>query len=76
MCSIAGESAGSGAGSGVEPPRPAALDRLDAAIEELAAAAQRPDAAAPEITAGLARLWQMVADLDPELARRLAGYGG
>jgi hypothetical protein len=72
MCSIAGESAGSGAG----PPRPAALDRLDAAIEELAAAAERPDAAAPEITAGLARLWQMVADLDPELARRLAGYGG
>lgn len=72
MCSIAGESAGSGLG----PPRPAALDRLDAAIEELAAAAQRPDAAAQDLTAGLARLWQMVAALDPELARRLAGYGG
>jgi hypothetical protein len=72
MCSIAGESAGCGLG----PPRPAALDRLDAAIEELAAAAQRPDAAAQDLTAGLARLWQMVADLDPELARRLAGYGG
>jgi hypothetical protein len=72
MCSIAGESAGRGVG----PPRPAALDRLDAAIEELAAAAQRPDAAAHDITAGLARVWQMVADLDPELARRLAGYGG
>ena len=72
MCSIAGESAGSGA----RPPRPAGLDRLDAAIEELAAAAQRPDVAAQDITAGLARLWQMVADLDPELAQRLAGYGG
>jgi hypothetical protein len=72
MCSIAGERAGSGA----RPPRPAALDRLGAAIEELAAAAQRPDAAAQDITAGLARLWRMVADLDPELAQRLAGYGG
>jgi hypothetical protein len=72
MCSIAGESAETGG----MPSRPAALDRLDAAIEELAAAAQRPDAAAPDVTAGLARLWQMVADLDPELARRLAGYGG
>ena len=28
-----------------------------------------------DVTAGLARPWQMVADLDPELARRLAGYG-
>lgn len=72
MCSIAGESAGAG---GSTPYRPAALDRLDAAIEELAAAAQRPDAAAADVTAGLARLWQMVADLDPELARRLARYG-
>ena len=76
MCSIAGESAGSGAGSGVEPPRPAALDRLDAAIEELAAAARQPDAAAQDLAASVARIWQMVADLDPELARRLAGYGG
>jgi hypothetical protein len=73
MCSIAGESAGAGGGI---PSRPAALDRLDAAIEELATAARRPDAAAVDVTAGLARLWQMVADLDPELARRLAGYGG
>ena len=24
----------------------------------------------------LARLWQMVADLDPELSRRMAGYRG
>jgi hypothetical protein len=73
MCSIVGESAVAGGGT---PSGPAALDRLDAAIEELAAAAQRPDAAVADVTAGLARLWQMVADLDPELARRLAGYGG
>jgi hypothetical protein len=72
MCSMAGESIGSEGG----PSRPDALDRLDTAIEELAAAAQRPDAAAQDLTAGLARLWQMVADLDPELTRRLAGYGG
>jgi hypothetical protein len=73
MCSMAGERAGTGGG---RPSRPVALDRLDAAIEELAAAAQRPDAAAQDVTAGLARLWRMVADLDPELARRLAQYGG
>ena len=72
MCSIVGESAGAAGG----PFRWAALDRLDAAIEELAAAAQRPDAAGPDVTAALARLWQMVADLDPELAQRLTGYGG
>ena len=73
MCSRAGEIAGRG---GRAPSRAAALDRLGAAIEELAAAAQRRDGDDPEVTERLARLWEMVAELDPELARRLAEYGG
>jgi hypothetical protein len=72
MCSIAG----GGTGPGGDPPSdPAALDRLGAAIEELAAAAQRPGGA-PDLAGRLARLWEMVAELDPELARCLAGYDG
>jgi len=47
------------------------LAQIERAIDELAAGAG---------TAGvadrLARLWQMVADLDPELSRRMAGYRG
>ena len=47
------------------------LAQIERAIDELAAGAG---------TAGvadrLARLWQMVADLDPELSRRMAGYHG
>ena len=73
MCSIAGEADEAGGGA---LARPAALDQLGAAIEELADAARSPDARAHDITARLARLWEMVADLDPELARRLTGYGG
>ncbi len=73
MCSRAGENPGPG---GRTPSRAAALDRLGAAIEELAAAAQRRDGDDPEVTERLARLWEMVAELDPELARRLAEYGG
>jgi hypothetical protein len=55
-------------------PEPGELDRLGRAIDELAAA-QGQDASAPDIAARVARLWDMVAELDPELARRLAGYG-
>jgi hypothetical protein len=71
MCSIAG---GVEAGDG-PPSSAAALDRLGAAIEELAAAAQCRSGGAPDFAERLARLWEMVADLDPELARRLPGYG-
>ena len=73
MCSIAGDAAEAGRGA---LSRPAVLDQLGAAIEELADAARSPDARAQDIAARLARLWEMVADLDPELARRLTGYGG
>jgi hypothetical protein len=73
MCSIAGDGTES---SGIPPLRAAALDRLGAAIEELAAAAQGPEAGAPDVTERVARLWEMVAALDPELARRRDRYGG
>ena len=70
---MAGDNTGPG---GRTWARAAELDRLGAAIEELAAAAQcRADGEA-DITERLARLWEMVAALDPELARRLAEYGG
>jgi hypothetical protein len=73
MCSIAGD--GSDAGDG-PPSTAAAVDRLGAAIEDLAAAAAGPAGGAPDFAERLARLWEMVAELDPELARRLPGYGG
>jgi hypothetical protein len=73
MCSTAGDGIEDSAGPS---PHPAALDRLAAAIEERAAAAQAPGTRVQDVTALLARLWEMVADLDPELARRLAEYGG
>jgi hypothetical protein len=73
MCSRAGENPGPG---GRAQSRAAALDRLGAAIEELAAAAQCRAGGGPDITERLARLWEMVAALDPELARRLAEYDG
>lgn len=47
------------------------LARIERAIDELAA--ESGTAAAAD---RLARLWQMVADLDPELSRRMAGYRG
>jgi hypothetical protein len=71
MCSIAGDGTES---DGIPPLRAAALDQLGAAIEELAAA-RDPDAGAPDVTERLARLWEMVAALDPELARRRDRYG-
>jgi hypothetical protein len=50
-----------------------AVDRLAAAIDQLARDA-RDDANDPELAARVAGLWQMVSDLDPELARRTQGY--
>jgi hypothetical protein len=57
------------------------LVRIGSAIDELAAEAAAAEAAgagqpgpAGDIADRLARLWAMVADLDPELARRLPGY--
>jgi hypothetical protein len=49
------------------------VDRLAAAIDQLASDA-RSNANDPELTARVAGLWQMVSDLDPELARRTQGY--
>ena len=54
------------------------LDRICRAIDELAGTAAKPsgptadDAAAP--VARLAAIWEMVADANPELAKRLPGY--
>jgi hypothetical protein len=53
-------------------PEPS-LDGLTRAIDELAEAS-RSDAAAGDLNERIARLWGMVADLDPELARRLSRY--
>jgi hypothetical protein len=50
-----------------------AVDRLAAAIDQLARDA-RGDASDPALAARVAALWQMVSDLDPELARRTLGY--
>jgi hypothetical protein len=50
-----------------------AVDRLAAAIDQLARDV-RGDASDPELTARVAGLWQMISDLDPELARRARGY--
>jgi hypothetical protein len=40
-----------------------------------AARAASPELSMPELAARLAAIWQMVAELDPELARRLSEYG-
>jgi hypothetical protein len=50
-----------------------AVDRLAAAIDQLASDV-RGNANDPELAARVAGLWQMVSDLDPELARRARGY--
>ena len=50
-----------------------AVDRLAAAIDQLAHDV-RGDASDPALAARVAGLWQMVSDLDPELARRTQGY--
>ena len=53
-------------------PEPS-LDDLTRAIDDLAAAS-RAGAAPGQLNERIARLWGMVADLDPELGRRLARY--
>jgi hypothetical protein len=50
-----------------------AIDRVTAAIDQLASDAHG-DASEPELAARVAGLWQMVGQLDPELARRAQGY--
>jgi hypothetical protein len=47
------------------------MARIEQAIDELAGESDTAEAAGR-----LARLWQMVADLDPELSRRIDGYRG
>jgi F0F1-type ATP synthase beta subunit len=56
-----------------------AVDRIAAAIDQLATDVQaqrvQPDKMdEPEMATRVADLWQMVSDLDPELARRKQGY--
>jgi hypothetical protein len=55
-----------------------AIDRIAAAIDQLASDVQ--DASTEpnegELTTRIAALWQMVSDLDPELARRARRYTG
>jgi len=55
----------------------ARLARLGEAIDELAAEAAGTDGGGAEQLAGrLAAVWDMMADLDPGLARQLRGYLG
>ena len=53
-----------------------AIDRIAAAIDQLASDIRAAGGAAgrDELIARVAVLWQMVSDLDPELARRARGY--
>jgi thioredoxin-like negative regulator of GroEL len=52
------------------------IDRLAAAIDQLASDVRNDRGAALDGTADtrIAELWQMVSDLDPELARRARRY--
>ena len=55
------------------------IARLSRAIDELAAASRQADADSPArqaeaVADRLAQLWATVAELDPELARRLPKY--
>jgi hypothetical protein len=53
-----------------------AVERIAAAIDQLASDARdgQGEAGGDELAARVAALWQMVSDLDPELARRALGY--
>jgi hypothetical protein len=53
-----------------------AIDRITAAIDQLASDAQDAKGSMDEgeLTTRIAALWRMVSDLDPELARRAQGY--
>lgn len=53
---------------------PSSVDRLGRAIDEVADAARGREASTHELAGRLARVWDMVAELDPELARRIADY--
>jgi len=55
-----------------------AIDRIAAAIDQLASDVQdaSTEASEGELTTRIAALWQMVSDLDPELARRARRYTG
>ena len=51
------------------------LSRICRAIEELAGTATEPsEPTADDAAARLAAIWEMVADANPELAKRLPGY--
>lgn len=77
MCSNGGAGQGQAAPTPPRPgTRPGDVERLGRAIEELALTARDSDVTAQELAADLARVWTMVAELDPELARRLAAYEG
>jgi hypothetical protein len=55
------------------------LARIGQAIDELAAETRgtgRPIRLAGSLDDRLARIWLMMAELDPELARRVTDYGG
>ncbi|HZC42142.1 MAG TPA: hypothetical protein VE343_15800 [Streptosporangiaceae bacterium] len=53
------------------------LARISEAIDQLAAEAASGAAGGPEqLSRRLAAIWEMVADADPGLARRLRGYSG
>jgi hypothetical protein len=53
-----------------------AVDRIAAAIDQLASDAQdeRGTAVNDDAVTRIAELWQMISDLDPELARRAKRY--
>ena len=55
-----------------------AIGRIAAAIDQLASDARdaNGETSEAELTARVASLWQMVSDLDPELARRARRYTG
>jgi outer membrane murein-binding lipoprotein Lpp len=54
------------------------IDRIAAAIDQLATDVRDAEGGArqQELNARVAALWQMVSDLDPELARRAQRYTG
>jgi hypothetical protein len=52
------------------------LARIRQAIDELAAETREAVAPVGALDDRLARIWLMMAELDPELARRVTDYGG
>jgi hypothetical protein len=74
MCSIPGSDRVESDEIQSDDTRPDEIERLGAAIDELARAASEPGLTGPEVAERLARVWELVASLDPELARRVAKY--